>query len=149
MGHFVTGVVVVATRVPGREEPCGLTASSVAAVSLEPPLVLVCVDKGAESHDCIVESGFFSINILAAGQEKVSRRFASWEQIEKFSGLGYRTESTGAPILEESLAWLDCRVWASYPGGDHTIFVGEVLAADAVDEAPLLYYRGGYGRFVS
>lgn len=148
LGHFVTGVVVVATRVPGRDEPCGLTASSVASVSLDPPLVLVCVDKGADSHDCILEAGFFSLNILAAGQEDVSRRFASWDLEAKFQGVGYRTGETGAPILEESLAWLDCRVWASYPGGDHTIFVGEVVAGDAEDGVPLVYYRGGYGRFV-
>jgi flavin reductase (DIM6/NTAB) family NADH-FMN oxidoreductase RutF len=149
MGHFVSGVVVVASRRPESGQPCGLTASSVASVSLEPPLVLVCVDRQAYSHDCIRESGFFSLNILAADQEKISRRFASWDLEEKFAGLEHRTGATGAPILLESLAWLDCRVWASYPGGDHTIFVGEVVGGDAVDEAPLLYYRGGYGRFVS
>jgi flavin reductase (DIM6/NTAB) family NADH-FMN oxidoreductase RutF len=148
MGHFVTGVVVVATMRPGDGGACGLTANSVASVSLEPPLVLVCVDKGSDSHDCILESGSFSINILAGDQEKVSRRFASWDLEDKFVGVDYRTEATGAPVLTKSLAWLDCRLWASYPGGDHTIFVGEVMAGDAVDEAPLLYYRGGYGRFM-
>jgi flavin reductase (DIM6/NTAB) family NADH-FMN oxidoreductase RutF len=149
MGHFVSGVVVVASRRPDSGVPCGLTASSVASVSLEPPLVLVCVDKNADSHDCILESGFFSLNILASGQEKMSRRFASWDLRDKFSGIDHWTGESGAPILTESLAWLDCRVWASYPGGDHTIFVGEVLAGDSTDDAPLLYYRGGYGRFVS
>lgn len=149
MGHFVTGVAVVASRKPETGEPCGLTASSVASVSLDPPLVLVCVDRSADSHDCIMEAGFFSLNILAAGQEKMSRRFASWDLDKKFEGVSYRTGATGAPILEGTLAWLDCRLWASYDGGDHTIFVGEVLEGDAVDEMPLLYYRGGYGRFVS
>lgn len=148
LGHFVTGVAVVATRVPDRAEPCGLTANSVASVSLDPPLVLVCVDREADSHDCILEAGCFSINILAAGQEDISRRFASWDLEDKFRGVGYRTEATGAPILEDTLAWLDCRLWASYPGGDHTIFVGEVMAGDAEDGVPLIYYRGGYGRFV-
>lgn len=148
MGHFVSGVVVVGTNDPGTGRPCGLTASAVASVSLEPPLVLVCVDRGADSHDCIRESGYFSLNILAADQERVSRRFASWDLEEKFAGVDFWKGESGAPILAESLAWLDCKLWASYPGGDHTIFVGEVLAGDAVDSAPLLYYRGGYGRFV-
>lgn len=148
MGHFVTGVVVVGSIRPGDESPCGLTANSLASVSLEPPLVLVCVDRNSDSHDCIRDSGFFSINILGADQERISRRFASWELEDKFTGVDYRTEVTGAPILTKSLAWLDCRLWANYDGGDHTIFVGEVVAGDAVDEAPLLYYRGGYGRFV-
>lgn len=148
MGHFVSGVVVVASRRPESGEPCGLTASAVTSVSLQPPLVLVCVDKDADSHDCIQEAGYFSLNILASDQEKVSRRFASWDLEEKFVDIDYRIGDTGAPILTESLAWMDCRVWASYPGGDHTIFVGEVVAADSGDDAPLLYYRGGYGRFV-
>jgi flavin reductase (DIM6/NTAB) family NADH-FMN oxidoreductase RutF len=147
MGHFVSGVVVVASRRPESGRPCGLTANSVASVSLDPALVLVCVDREADSHDCIQESGYFSLNILAAHQEKVSRRFASWDLEEKFTGIGYHIGESGAPILDESLGWLDCRLWASYPGGDHTIFVGEVLAGDAEYGAPLLYYRGGYGRF--
>lgn len=144
----MTGVVVVATRVPGGEEPCGLTANSVASVSLDPPLVLVCVDKESRSHDCIIAAGCFSLNILAEGQENISRRFASWEMDTKFDGIGYRFGESGAPILEDTLGWLDCRVWASYPGGDHTIFVGEVVGGDAIDGVPLVYYRGGYGRFV-
>lgn len=149
MGHFVSGVTIVASKRPKSGQPCGLTASSIASVSLEPPLVLVCIDKDADSHDCILESGFFSLNILAEGQEKLSRRFASWDLDEKFEGVAYREGATGAPILEESLAWLDCRLWANYDGGDHTIFVGEVIEGDAIDAAPLLYYRGGYGRFIS
>lgn len=148
MGHFVTGVTVVASRHPESGDACGLTANAVASVSLEPPLVLVCVEQGADSHDCIRDSGFFSINILAAHQERLSRRFASWDVKEKFAGVAYHNEATGAPVLDDALAWVDCRVWASYPGGDHTIFVGEVVMGDAREGVPLLYYRGGYGRFV-
>lgn len=147
-GHLVTGVAVVASRRLSTGVPCGLTANSVTSVSLDPPLVLVCVDKKSDSHDCIVEAGFFSINILDADQERISRRFASWDMDDKYTGIDYRTEVTGAPILANSLAWADCRLWATYPGGDHTIFVGEVLAGDAREGIPLLYYRGGYGRFV-
>jgi flavin reductase (DIM6/NTAB) family NADH-FMN oxidoreductase RutF len=148
MGHFLTGVTVVATRQAGSGRPCGLTANAVTSVSLRPPLVLVWLEQGADTHDCIRASGFFSVNILAAEQERLSRRFASWDIEEKFEGVSYRTEVTGAPVLDGVLAWVDCRVWATYPGGDHTIFVGEVLAGDARDDGPLLYYRGGYGRFV-
>jgi flavin reductase (DIM6/NTAB) family NADH-FMN oxidoreductase RutF len=147
MGHFVTGVTVVATW-RGDGTPCGLTANAVASVSLEPPLVLVCVEQAADSHDCIREAGVFSVNILAAEQERISRRFASWDLEDKFGGVAFRTGATGAPILEGALGWLDCRLWASYPGGDHTIFVGEVVEGDARQGTPLLYYRGGYGRFV-
>jgi flavin reductase (DIM6/NTAB) family NADH-FMN oxidoreductase RutF len=147
MGHFVTGVTVVASRTP-TGEPCGLTANAVTSVSLDPPLVLVCIDRGADSHDCIREAGFFSVNILDADQERYGRRFASWDMDVKFAGIRYRSEATGAPVLEDALAWVDCRVWATYPGGDHTIFVGEVVAGDAREGTPLLYYRSGFGRFV-
>lgn len=147
MGHFITGVAVVASRRPESGEPCGLTVNTATSVSLAPPLVLVCVDRESDSHDCIRESGFFSINILASDQERLARRFASWDMREKFTGVAHHTEATGAPVLDGVLAWLDCRVYADYPGGDHTIFLGEVLAGDARDEPPLAYYRGGYGRF--
>lgn len=147
MGHFATGVTVV-TSLRGEEgAPCGLTANTVTSVSLRPPLILICVEKGADSHDCILEAGCFAVNILAVDQERLARRFASWEVDEKFRGLPIRTEVTGAPILEEAMGWMECRVWASYPGGDHTIIVGEVLDGDVRDEDPLIYYRSGYGRF--
>jgi len=146
LGHFVTGVTVVATVDPETGAPCGLTANAVASVSLEPPLVLACVERVADSHDCIAESGAFSVNVLDADAERISRRFASQAAERKFAGVAYRTETTGAPVLEHALAWIDCRVWAEYDGGDHTIFVGEVLDGDARDGTPLAYYRGGYGR---
>lgn len=149
MGHFATGVTVVTSRDPASGQPCGLTANTMASVSLEPTLVLTCVDLTADSHDCILEAGFFAINILASNQESISRRFSRGDQAEKFIGVPYRTEATGAPILEDTLAWLDCRIWARYPGGDHTIIVGEVAAGGAVGRDPLLYFRGGYGEFVS
>lgn len=144
LGHWTTGVAIVATRVAGR--PWGLTANAFASVSLDPPLVLVCVDLGADTHDGLSESGVFSVSVLAEDQERLARRFAASEIADKFEGVAWREEVTGAPVLEEAVAWLDCRVWARYPAGDHTIFVGEVLAGDAAERPPLLYYRGGYGR---
>lgn len=146
LGHMATGVAVVAALEPDSGAPRGLTANAIAAVSLDPPLVLACVDRAADTHDCIERAAAFSISILNAGDETLARRFADYPSERKFTGVAYRTEATGAPVLEEALAWVDCDVWAAYEGGDHTIFVGEVLAGDASDESPLVYFRGGYGR---
>jgi flavin reductase (DIM6/NTAB) family NADH-FMN oxidoreductase RutF len=147
MGHWITGVAVVASYKPGGE-PCGLTANAVTSLSLDPPLVLVCVDRSADSHDCIVEAGVFTVNVLDAASERLARRFAAWDISHKFEGIAHHTAPSGAPVLEDALAWLDCRLTAQYAGGDHTIFLGEVTAGDAKDGQPLLYYRGGYGRSV-
>jgi len=144
LGHWTTGVAIVGTRVAGR--PWGLTANAFASVSLDPPLVLVCVDLDADTHDGLRESGLFAVSVLAEEQERLARRFAASDIADKFEGVAWREEVTGAPVLEDAVAWLDCRVWARYPAGDHTIFVGQVVAGDAAERAPLLYYRGGYGR---
>lgn len=148
LGHWVSGVAVVAARSPDGQ-PCGLTANAVTSVSLQPPLLLVCIDRAADSHDCIRDAGAFSVNILGADQERLARRFAAWDIKAKFEGVAHSTGVTGAPLLDDALAWVECRIRASHPGGDHTIFIGEVLAGDAGEGVPLLYYRGGYGRFVS
>jgi flavin reductase (DIM6/NTAB) family NADH-FMN oxidoreductase RutF len=147
MGHFATGVTIVTTR-DATGGPCGLTANAVCSVSIKPTLVLVCVEHRADSHECIRGSGVFAVNVLAQeGGETLARRFSTWEVEEKFRGVAYREETTGAPVLQGALAWLDCRVVETHAGGDHTIFLGEVMAADAREGSPLLYYRGGYGRF--
>jgi len=146
MGHFASGVAVVTTRQPDGA-PCGLTVNAFCSVSLEPTLVLVCVERGADSHDCIHQAGVFAVNVLAQESEATSRRFAAFEVSRKYEGIAYHMEATGAPVLNESLAWLDCRVTISHAVGDHTVFIGEVLAGDAREGDPLVYYRGGYGRF--
>lgn len=148
LGHWVSGVAVVAARAPDGQ-PCGLTANAVASVSLQPPLILVCIDHAADSHDCIRDAGSFSVNVLASDQERLSRRFAAWDLARKFEGVAWSMGVTGAPILDDVLAWIECRIHAVHPAGDHSIFVGEVIAGDAREGVPLLYYRGGYGRFVS
>lgn len=148
MGHFPTGVVVVTTR-RGDGRPCGLTVNAFTSVSLDPPLVLVCVDHAADSHDLIRDSGVFAVSVLEEDEgESLSRRFAALEVEEKFIGVAYREETTGAPVLDAAIAWLDCRVTQEIPAGDHTIFLGEVIVADAREGQPLVYYRGGYGRFI-
>jgi len=143
LGHWSTGVAIVATLTRSGG-PCGLTVNSVAAVSLSPPLVLACLERGADSHDALRATGAFSINILACGSESVARRFAGDDAPAKFHGIPHHAEVTGVPVLDEALAWVDCRVHADYDGGDHTIFVGVVLAAGARDGEPLLYHRGRY-----
>lgn len=150
LGHFTTGVTVVTTwETLGR--PTGLTASAVSSVSLDPPLVLVCVDHKAQSYPALLAGGKFAVNILASDQESVARRFASstLSGAEKFEGVGYRPGSLGLPILKDALAELECTTVHAYQGGDHTIFVGRVEAADWRGDAgrePLVYYRGQFGR---
>ena len=147
LGHFPTGVTIVTTR-DEQGGPCGLTVSAFASVSLDPTLVLVCIERNSDSHDCIQRAGVFAVNVLEEGKgESLSRRFATWGVHDKFVGLAFGDQLTGAPVLEAALAWVDCRVTQLHPAGDHTIFVGEVVAADAREGRPLVYYRGGYGRY--
>lgn len=148
MGHFPTGVAIVTSRRTDGT-PCGLTVNAFCSVSLSPALVLVCVEGEADSHDCIRDSGYFAVSILDEPRgETLSRRFATDKRADKFEGVAYREESTGAPVLETAIAWLDCQVTQAIPAGDHTVFLGEVIAADAREGQPLVYYRGGYGRFI-
>ncbi|MFW5947373.1 MAG: flavin reductase family protein [Gemmatimonadota bacterium] len=145
LGHFATGVAVVTAR--GRDGVVrGLTANAITSVSLDPPLVLVCVEREADTHDVIADAGTFAISVLGEDDEALARRFAEYPSGVRFDGVARTEAATGAPVLGAALAWVDCRVWATYDGGDHTIFVGEVLEADAVDGSPLVYFRGGYGR---
>lgn len=147
MGHFAAGVAVVTSL---REDglPAGLTVSAVCSVSLDPTLVLVCLDRASSSSRVVESSGVFAINVLEEGEgEMLARRFGTSATDDKFMGVAYHPERTGAPVLDSALAWLDCRVRETHVGGDHLIFVGEVEAAETREGTPLLYYRGGYGRF--
>jgi len=148
IGHFASGVTVVTTVGPDGE-PCGLTASAVCSVSLDPTLLLVCIDRAADSYAALEGSEVFAVNVLGLERgESLARRFADPAEVNQFRGVAYHSVQTGAPVLQDSLAWLDCRLDRVVPGGDHGIFIGEVVAADARDEGtPLLYYRGGYGAF--
>ena len=145
MGHFPTGVTVVTSRSPDAS-PCGLTANSVASVSLVPLLVLVCLDRDASSHGCITDGGAFAISVLSADDEDLARRFAKGGWRDRFRGVDLREAVTGSPILSRALAWMDCRVTEVYQAGDHSIVVGEVVASDARDGNPLLFFRGKYHR---
>ena len=142
MSRFASGVTIVTTRTEDHQ-PSGLTVSSFASLSLEPPLVLVCIDQRASIHDLLVEGRYFAVNVLAEDQEILSRRFAS-RDTDRFSGTGYAEGVTGVPILNDVLAAVECRIVHTYPGGDHTIVVGEVEHAAVDDGKPLGYFRGGY-----
>ncbi len=142
LGRFATGVTVLTTRTPDGE-PIGMTASSIASVSLDPPLVLVSVEKAHDMHAALEQGSHFVLNILSAEQEALSRRFAGADQ-DRFRGVSYQENERGIPLIEGVVAHIECEKRTAVPGGDHTIFIGLVVGGDATDKRPLLYYRGGY-----
>jgi flavin reductase (DIM6/NTAB) family NADH-FMN oxidoreductase RutF len=143
MGRFATGVTVVTT---GRGQDCyGMTANAVASLSLNPPLLLVAVDKCAQMHAWLREHRIFAVNVLTEDQEALSRRFAL-RGPKEFADLSLITAETGAPIFTDALAFADCRVVEILPGGDHDIFIGEIVAGEAREGRPLLYFSGKYTR---
>jgi len=143
LGRFATGVTVVTTRGEGGSH--GMTANAVASLSLDPPLVLVAVDRGAQMHAQLTACRCFAVNVLSEEQEQLSRRFAT-RGPKEFADLNVTIGETGAPILADSLAWVDCRLTDVLSGGDHDIFVGQIVAGDARDGRPLLFFAGKYGR---
>jgi 3-hydroxy-9,10-secoandrosta-1,3,5(10)-triene-9,17-dione monooxygenase reductase component len=143
MARFAAGVTVVTTR--GQDDkPYGLTATAFTSVSLVPPMVLVCIGKESETYPHFTAQGCFAVNFLRHSQKDLSQHFAV-SGGEKFANVAWTTKATGAPVLSEALGWVDCKIVHAYDGGDHTIYVGHVEAADAHDDAPLLYYAGKYG----
>ena len=142
LAHWASGVTVVTTL--AGDTPVGITASSFSSVSLDPPMVLICVAKKLFSHSAIQETGAFGVNILGTKHLEWGMRFAGMipEIEDRFAGLDVHTEITGCPLLNGALGWLDCSLRYAHDGGDHTIFVGEVLAASArSDGDPILYYN--------
>ena len=120
-----------------------MTASSLASVSLQPPLVSVCIDHSAELHDTIVAAPEFVVNVLESTQETLSRRFAERYE-DRFAGVGYHRSPAGRVLLDGALVHIECERYATYPGGDHTIVIGRVIGGATGEGRPLLYYRGGY-----
>ncbi len=143
MGRFATGVTVLTVNGPG-DCALGMTASSLASVSLVPPLVSVCVDHEAELHDAILAAPVFVVNVLESGQEVLSRRFADHHE-DRFEGVGYHRSPEGLVLLDGALAHLECDRFAIHPAGDHTLIIGRVIGGSTGEGRPLLYYRGGYG----
>ena len=150
-GLFASGVTVVTTVQEGKLR--GVTVSAFSAVSLNPPLVLVCIADESESREWIAESGIFAVNLLSDEQEFLAERFAARAPIvnARFDGVPHHTAITGSPILDGSIAWYDCRVEAMHDGGDHTVFIGRVEAAGfgSEEKQPLLYFANRYQRLGS
>jgi flavin reductase ActVB len=139
---LAAGVTVVTTR--DREgHPSGLTASAFTAVSLTPPLVLVCVDHASTTHPDLQARGWFAVNVLRREQEALSRRFAV-SGGDKFRDVSYHESPSGLPLLDGTLATLECRIVQAHEAGDHTIFIGLVESALVSAGRPLLYFHGGY-----
>ena len=145
MGSFASGVTVVTTQAPG-EAPRGFTASAVSSVSLAPSLLLVCISNVSATLAAIRAAGGFAVNILASEQQAIAQRFAGQVE-EKFAGVVWAPGPGGMPILAGALAHAECRLHDSHAAGDHTILIGEVVAATARDAPPLLYFRGAYGAY--
>jgi flavin reductase ActVB len=142
LSRFPSGVTVVTSR-GSAGDLHGITVSAFCSVSLEPPLVLVCIENTAGSYGALKESGIFIVNILGRGQDDVSERF-SLPYPDRFEGVPSRVGIGDVPILETALVVLECRLRDAFDGGDHTIFVGEVESASIRDGEPLVYFHGNY-----
>jgi 3-hydroxy-9,10-secoandrosta-1,3,5(10)-triene-9,17-dione monooxygenase reductase component len=147
LGHFATGVVIV-TAVDG-DEPVGMACNSFTSVSLEPPLVLFCAAKSSTTWPRIQAAGKWAANILDDDGEETCRLFAQ-KGADRFTRAAYSPGRTGSPILDDALAFVDCETIAEHDAGDHLLVVGRVVELGYKHEGtPLLFYRGGYGRFES
>ena len=142
LSRFASGVTVVTTK-DAAGNLHGITVSAFCSVSLEPPLVLICIEKIAGSHHAFAESEMFVVNVLDQTQTALSERFASPID-EKFDGVDMTLNIDGIPVLSGCLANLECRVWQTCDGGDHTIFIGEVENVSVGEGDPLLYFRSDY-----
>lgn len=142
MGKFATGITVVTTPIDG-DDVHGMTANAFMSVSLEPPLILVSIDRRAHTHRYIQEAKRFGVNFLHAGQTALSNHFAGKVSAEVSAALKYEWHDD-IPLLADCSVQIACRLWANYDGGDHTLFVGEVAGMNVLGGEPLLYYSGAY-----
>jgi flavin reductase (DIM6/NTAB) family NADH-FMN oxidoreductase RutF len=146
MGSFASGVTIV-TVADKDGNPHGFTASAVSSLSMEPRMLLVCVNEHSATLDIIREAGAFAVNILSADQQEVAQQFAT-RTVDRFSGLRWRPGTvTESPIIDGSLAYAECTLADTCKGGDHVVVMGEIVAADAHEAEPLLYFRGRYGTY--
>jgi 3-hydroxy-9,10-secoandrosta-1,3,5(10)-triene-9,17-dione monooxygenase reductase component len=144
LGHFASGVTVVTAL---SEEPVGFTCQAFAALSLEPPMVLLAPAKTSTSWPKIASAGAFAVNILASDQADMARSFAV-SGGDKFTGIGWNPGSaTGAPLLDGVIAWAECQLEEIFDAGDHELVTGKVVALGVGEGRPLLFYRGSFGSF--
>jgi flavin reductase (DIM6/NTAB) family NADH-FMN oxidoreductase RutF len=156
MRHWASGVTVVSATDPTTQTPYGMTVSTFTSLSLEPPLVSVFLKKTTPTAQAVVDSQFFSVAILKDTQADLSNRFAGFDptyptEESRFNDLSYQVGSTGAPIIAETLGWLECKIWAVYDGSTHHIVIGEVVNIsheDTIDGNPLIYYKRDYRQLV-
>jgi flavin reductase (DIM6/NTAB) family NADH-FMN oxidoreductase RutF len=145
--HFSSGVTIVTIQPPDQQRPHGLTVSAFASISPEPPLIMVAIDHRHSAYPLLEQEGTtFAVNILAYDQMELSNRFAWLKDEDRFAEGDWGTAVTGAPILKDALAWLDCTIHARYLAGTHTIYIGEVQATQTprADQYPLVYWNRGY-----
>jgi flavin reductase (DIM6/NTAB) family NADH-FMN oxidoreductase RutF len=142
--HFPAGVTIVTIKSDNTIH--GLTVSAFASISPEPPLIMIAIDHRHSAYKLLEEEAVFAVNILHQDQMELSNRFAWLKDEDRFEAGEWSTATTGAPILTDALAWLDCTIYARYVAGTHTLYVGEVQATDAprADEPPLVYWNRGY-----
>ncbi len=146
LGHFATGVTIVTACEEG--EPVGFSCQSFGALSLDPPMVILAPAKSSTSWPRIAAAGAFCVNILGEHQEAVCRAFAL-SGGDKFDGVNWSPGVTGSPVIDGSLAVLECTLGEIFEGGDHELVTGHVVAMEVGEGAPLLFYRAGFGHFVS
>lgn len=146
MGLFPTGVTVVTACAPDGQ-PVGVTVNSFASVSLQPPLVLVCIDRAASTHDDLVAAGRYTVNVLAEGQTDVALNFATAPADRRFEAVAWEPGHEDVPRLRGVVAWLECALDSVHRAGDHSILVGRVLEVATHEREALVYHRGAYGAF--
>jgi flavin reductase (DIM6/NTAB) family NADH-FMN oxidoreductase RutF len=144
LGRFASGVTVV-TALDRSGHDQGMTVSAFCSLSLDPPLILFCVDHTASMYESLKTVPGFIVNILSENQEPLARRFSGPDP-NRFDGIGFARGVSGVAILDDVLGYLECKRVAVHPGGDHSIYVGEVEVARSKEGRPLLYYRGGYAQ---
>lgn len=146
LGHFASGVTIITTKDASGHKH-GITVSAFASVSLEPPLILICIDKYTGSHHAFEENEFFCVNILREDQQQYSDYFASHRD-DKFDRFAWRENENGVPVLIDVLVNLECRRVNAHDNGDHTIFVGAVERSTVGEGSPLVYWHGNYRNLV-
>jgi len=144
VGRFASGVTVITTRAGERD--FGTTASAVSSLSMEPPMLLICLNRTSETREAILDAGWFAVNILSEGQADLAFAFAK-KSPDKFARAEVERGPQGLPLIPGALAQMGCRVTETATGGTHTVFMGDVVHATATEDAPLTYYRGRFGRF--
>lgn len=144
IGSFMSGVVVI-TASDG-DLPHGMTVSAVSSLSMDPPMLLACLNTSSRTQDVVTRTGVFAVNILAHDQGELAARFARSGLVDKFDGVGFRRGATGVPLLDGALAVVECRVAEVVTGGTHRVFLGRVLHAEATEGSPLAYFRGRFGK---